>query len=68
MYIACLCSNLVSVYFYAIPILHFKFPNFLFTCLIRLWNFYNELPLDFGDVVARARRACYKSYIERLEL
>ena len=25
MYIACLCPNLVSVHFYAIPILHFKF-------------------------------------------
>ena len=24
-YIACLCPNLVSVHFYAIPILHFKF-------------------------------------------
>ena len=28
MYIACLCPNLVSVYFYAIPILHFKFHKF----------------------------------------
>ena len=28
MYIACQCPNLVSVHFYAIPILHFKFPNF----------------------------------------
>ena len=28
MYIACLCPNLVSVHFYAIPILHFKFPKF----------------------------------------
>ena len=28
MYIACLCPNLVSVHFYAIPILHFKFTNF----------------------------------------
>ena len=28
MYIACLCPNLVSVRFYAIPILHFKFPKF----------------------------------------
>ena len=28
MYIACLCPNLVSVHFYAIPILHFKFPIF----------------------------------------
>ena len=28
MYIACLCPNLVSVHFYAIPILHFKFHNF----------------------------------------
>ena len=27
MYIVCLCPNLVSVHFYAIPILHFKFPN-----------------------------------------
>ena len=34
MYIACLCPNLVSVHFYAIPILHFKFPKFLFTCRI----------------------------------
>ena len=25
---ACLCHNLVSVHFYAIPILHFKFPKF----------------------------------------
>ena len=28
MYIACLCPNLVSVHFYAIPILHFKFSKF----------------------------------------
>ena len=28
MCIACLCPNLVSVHFYAIPILHFKFPKF----------------------------------------
>ena len=28
MYIACLRPNLVSVHFYAIPILHFKFPKF----------------------------------------
>ena len=28
MYIACLCPNLVSVHFYAIPIFHFKFPKF----------------------------------------
>ena len=36
MYIACLCPNLVSVHFYAIPILHFKFPKFfLFTCNYR---------------------------------
>ena len=28
MYIACLCPNLVSVHFYAIPILHFKFHTF----------------------------------------
>ena len=28
MYIACLCPNLVSVHFYAIPILHFKFHKF----------------------------------------
>ena len=27
-YIACLCPNLVSVRFYAIPILYFKFPKF----------------------------------------
>ena len=35
MYIACLCPNLVSVHFYAIPILHFKFPKLLFTCLLK---------------------------------
>ena len=29
MYIACLCPNLVSVHFYAIPILHFKFLIYL---------------------------------------
>ena len=34
MYIACLCPNLVSVHSYAIPILHFQFPKFLFTCLL----------------------------------
>ena len=28
MYHTCLCPNLVSVHFYAIPILHFKFPKF----------------------------------------
>ena len=36
MYIACLCPNLVSVHFYPIPILHFKFPKFfiyLCTCI-----------------------------------
>ena len=35
MYIACLCPNLVSVYFYAIPILHFKFPNFFYLLVLR---------------------------------
>ena len=35
MYIACLCPNLVSVHFYAIPILHFKFP---FTCKEPGWS------------------------------
>ena len=30
---ACLCPNLVSVHFYAIHILHFKFPIFLFTTI-----------------------------------
>ena len=34
MYIACLCPNLVSVHYYAIPILHFKFHKFLFTCYL----------------------------------
>ena len=36
MYIACLCPNLVSVHFNAVPILHFKFHKFLFTCNIFL--------------------------------
>ena len=35
MYIACLCPNLVSVHFYAIPILHFKFPKFFIYLLVR---------------------------------
>ena len=30
MYIACLCPNLVSVQFYAIPILHFKFHKYIY--------------------------------------
>ena len=38
MYIACLCPNLVSVHVYAIPILHFKFPKFLFTCNNKMKN------------------------------
>ena len=42
MYIACLCPSLVSVHFYAIPILHFKFPNFLFTC-IYICNFKKDV-------------------------
>ena len=33
MYIACLCPNLVSVHFYAIPIYTSNFLNFLFTCI-----------------------------------
>ena len=35
MYIACLCPNLVSVYFYAIPTLHFKFYKFFIHLLIQ---------------------------------
>ena len=35
MYITCLCPSLVSVHFYAIPILHFKFPKFLFPCKVK---------------------------------
>ena len=35
MYIACLCPNLVSVHFYAIPIYTSNFLNFLFTCVYR---------------------------------
>ena len=33
-YIACLCPNLVSVHFYAIPIYTSNFLNFLFTCIM----------------------------------
>ena len=36
MYIACLCPNLVSVHFYAIPILHFKFPKFFIYLYLQL--------------------------------
>ena len=45
MYIACLCPNLVSVHFYAISILHFKFPKFF----IYLYNYIicmNKQPAD----------------------
>ena len=41
MYIACLCPNLVSVHFYAIPILHFKFPKF-FIYLSPLKTIYKD--------------------------
>ena len=45
MYIACLCPNLVSVHFYAIPILHFKFPKFFIYLYIILCTtkFYRSL-------------------------
>ena len=44
MYIACLCPNLVSVHFYAIPILHFKFPKFfIYLLLLVLVVFYNRV-------------------------
>ena len=36
MCIACLCPNLVSVHFYALPILHFKFPKFLLVCILEM--------------------------------
>ena len=39
MYIACLCPNLVSVHFYAIPILHSKFPKFKFLLVIYRNNY-----------------------------
>ena len=48
MYIACLCPNLVSVHFYAIPIYTSNFLNFLFTCsysyiLLQSWlDTFNE--------------------------
>ena len=45
MYIACLCPNPVSVHFYAIPILHFKFPNFLFTCILNHVVTYETMSL-----------------------
>ena len=38
MYIACLCPNLVSVHFYAIPILHFKFPKFFIYLYIYVYT------------------------------
>ena len=42
MYIACLCPNLVSVHFYAIPILHSKFPK-LFIYLLKWKAMCNAL-------------------------
>ena len=46
MYIACLCPNLVSVHFYAIPILHFKFPKF-FIYLSPLKTIYKDIHFQF---------------------
>ena len=39
MYIACLCPNLVSVHFYGIPILHFKFLNFYLLVSNHFFNY-----------------------------
>ena len=36
MYIACLCPNLVSVHFYVIPILHFKFQFFNYLYIMEI--------------------------------
>ena len=46
MYIACLCPNLVSVHFYAIRILHFKFPKFF----IYLYMYGTEMCMVTGHV------------------
>ena len=45
MYIACLCPNLVSVHFYAIAILHFKFPIFFIYLLNSTVYVYGLSPL-----------------------
>ena len=42
MYIACL--NLVSVHFYAIPILHFKFPKLLVYTVLLYCVIFSILP------------------------
>ena len=44
MYIACLCPNLVSVHFYAIPILHFKFPKFFIYLYIYMYTYVYMSP------------------------
>ena len=42
MYIACLCSNLVSVHFYASLYYTSNFLNFLFTCLLSFFYYCKQ--------------------------
>ena len=48
-------SNLVSVPFYAIPIFPFKFPKFLFTCLLSFFclseAIFYKIYMVYRDVV-----------------
>ena len=56
MYIACLCPNLVSVHFYAIPIYSSNFLNFLFTCILKGMSCGFHIGVDRTKLVRRARR------------
>ena len=56
MYIACLCPNLVSVHFYAIPILHFKFPKFV------IYLHRRRKRGSFGGAITNRRRAHAQGY------
>ena len=56
MCIACLCPNLVSVHFYAIPILHSNFLN-----LYQMWNACTQIENGFQQI--RKFYSCTLSYV-----
>ena len=56
MYIACLCPNLVSVHFYTIPILHFKF----FYLLVHIYMYCIGTSVNISITrITRADNICF---------
>ena len=68
MYIACLCPNLVSVHFYAIPILHFIFPK-LFIYL--LYTYVEGLVINNlgpNELIKINQSDCIKQQMPRTDI